>query len=482
MRQPLVARLFISMMMVLAGTLVAAASAAPLAQPPEPEQSQPQARIAVVHAAPFAADSTVTVVANGILLDNDFDFGERISYVSVPAGSYDIEIYAGSLTPGEIENETPLHTESITLDEGIDYTAIAVGTNSGDYPLDLLLLDDTTEPPASATAKLRVVHAAPFAPTVDATAVDIIPDAGGDSIIPSALEPFTYGKSSDFITLPSGESINLKIVPDGDPNTTLLDLPEMIFEAGEIVTVIYVGGANGHQQNTIVVPFSERGPAYVRLVHAAPFAAGDATVTVALNDQVLTTSLNHREVTPYLRVAPGSYNVAVFIGTAATGAPTVNAPLLLRDGERYTLVLIGTNSSDYPLNLVALSDDRTPSASATARVRVLHAAPFAATPAGSAVDVLIQDGTPIPDLDNIVYGEVRENINVPSGIPFDLKVVPAGQPNATPIIDPGPLTFAAGGGYTVIAVSGPEGQEGDLLLLDDLAEAHYLFVPMAAQE
>jgi hypothetical protein len=326
-----------------------------------------------------------------------------------------------------------------------------------------------------------VVHAAPFGATANATAVDVIPDTGGPSIIPATLEPFTYGEDSDFLTLPSGVSFDLQVVADGTTAPALIDLDPVTLEPGQVVTVIAVGGANGYQTGVIVLPFSERAPAQVRLVHAAPFAAGSTTLTVTLNGQVVTNSLDFRDVTPYKSVAAGIYAASVYVGPAATGTPVVTTPLLLQDGERYTVVAIGTNTSAYPLKLVVLSDDDTPATSATARVRVLHAAPFAPVPAGTAVDVIADDGTPIPGLNNIVYEEVRENITVPSGVELNLKVVPAGQPGGAPVIDLDPITLAAGGAYTVIAVGGANGQPGDVLVLDDLAVTHYLFAPIAAR-
>jgi hypothetical protein len=482
MRQPLVARLVIALMIVLAGSMVAAAQAAPLAQPPEPEQGAAPARIAVVHAAPFGPDTTVTIVANDLLLlDNNFVFGEQLSYVTVPAGTYEIDVYAGSLTLAQTATATPVLSEDLTVAAGTDYTVIAIGTNTVAYPLDLLVLDDTTEAPASATAKLRVVHAAPFAATAAQTAVDVIPDAGGASIIPSGIEPFIYGEESGFLTLPSGTAFNLKVVADGTTDPALIDLPEVTFNAGDIVTVIAIGGANGEDPSFLLLPFAERAPAQVRLVHAAPFAAGSTTVTVALNGQVVTNSLDFRDVTPYKSLPAGIYAATVYVGTAATGTPVLTAPLLLQDGEKYTVVAIGTNTTTYPLKLVVLNDDQTPAGSATARVRVLHAAPFAPTPAQTAVDVVADNGTPIPGLSNIVYEEQRANITVPSGVELNLKVVPAGQPTAAPVIDLDPITLNAGGAYTVIAVGGANGQPGSVLLLDDLAQTFYLYAPIAAR-
>jgi hypothetical protein len=482
MRTSLLSRLALVLLVVLAGSLVAAAQAAPAAQPPQPEQSTPPARIAVVHAAPFAADSTVTVVVNdAILLDDNFQFGEAISYITVPAATYKVEIFAGSITLEESAAATPALSENLTLAAGTDYTVAAIGTNTAAFPLDLLLLDDTTDAPGSGTAKVRVVHVAPFAPTPAETAVDVIPDAGGPSLIAPSLEPFIYGEFTTFAALPSGVSFDLQVVADGTTSPALIDLDPITLDPGQIITAFAIGGANGYGPEVLLLPFVEDSPAQVRLVHAAPFSSTATTVTVALNGQVVTNSLDYRDVTPYKRVASGIYTATVFAGSAATGTPAITAPLVLQGGEKYTVVAIGTNTATYPLKLVVLNDDQTPAASATARLRVLHAAPFAASTSATAVDVVAQNGTPIPGLSNILYEELRSNITVPSGTPIDVKIVPTGQPSGTPIVDPAALTLNASGAYTVIAIGGANGQPGDVLLLDDLAEAFYLYAPLAAK-
>ena len=477
MRQPLIARLLLTLAILLSGALVAAAQAAPQAS--EVAQAVLPARIAVVHAAPFAVDTTVTVVANDLLLlDSDFDFGELISYISVPAGTYKIEVFVGSLTLAQAAVAPTVISESVTLDAGKDYTVAAIGTgtpaNPTAYPLDLLLLDDTTAPPASASAKLRVVHAAPFAVGGPAgTGVDVLTDAGA----PIGITNLQYPISTGFVTLPSGVEFNLKVVATGT-STTIIDLDPVTLGAGSITTVFAVGGANGKVPGVLFLPFVERAPAQLRLVHAAPFASGDATVTVTLNGQLVTNSLSFGKISFYSTLPAGIYNVQVFAGTAATGAPVINTVLVLQDGQNYTVVAMGTNSATYPLKLRTLVDDTTPSASATARLRVLHAAPFAPTVAGTAIDVVSQAGAPLPGLTNLRYDDLVENYTVPSGVALDLKIVPTGQPSAPAIIDLPALTFNAGDAYTVIAVGGANGQLAGVLLLNDRALSVKLHLPL----
>lgn len=490
MRKPLIARLVLALALLLSGALAFAAQAAPPAQ--EAEQGAAPARIAVVHAAPFAATldgTTVTVVATvlgqDILITNSFKFGDAVPYITVPAATYNVKVYAGTLTLPIPSGTSPVYQETVSLAAGTDYTVAAVGTNTTTYPIDLLILDDTTAAPGSASAKLRVVHAAPFGPTVAATAVSVIPDGDTtetNNLIPPADRPFTYGKATAFLTVPAGVELNYKVVPAGSPTVTAIDLPPLVLNTGDLLTVIAVGDGVNRPLSVVALPFVKRAPAQLRLVHAAPFATGSATVTVRLNGQVVTNNFNFRDITPYTTLPAGIYTVEVFAGTAATGTPALAGPIVLFDGLNYTAVAMGTGVSPYPLQLRQLVDNPTPAGSATARLRVLHAAPFAPTVPGTAVDVRLQNGAEVsPTLNAIVYDDLRDNVIVPSGTALDLKVVPAGQPNAAPIIDPTALTFGAGDAFTIIAIGGANGQSAGLLLLDDQSVTTRLFMPLIAK-
>lgn len=486
MRQPLIARLLLALAIVLSGGL--ALTVAQAAQPiPQPEQNAAPARIAVVHAAPFnatLANTNVTVVASilgqDVLLTNTLKYRDVFPYLTVPAATYTVKVYAGSLSLPIPAATAPVIQKTVTLEPGKDYTAVAVGKNDSGYPLDLLVLDDTTDRPASATGKVRIVHAAPFGSAgATGTGVDVLTD-GNQNL---GLNNLVYPQNTGFVTLPSGVPYDLKVVATGTTTPAIINLDPFTLSAGDIVTAIAIGGANNYPAEVLFLPFAERAEAQVRLVHAAPFASGAATVTVTLNDRLVTNNLSFRSVTPYFSFQPGLYTAKVYVGTSATGTPAITAPVVLLDGQRLTVVAMGlaANNPTFPLKLRVLNDDQTPAASATARVRVLHAAAIAADVAGTAVDVRAQNGDAVTGLANITYDQLRENAIVPSGVPIDLKVVPAGQPSGTALIDPEPIIFGAGGAFTFIATGGANGQPAGLIVLNDLAVSQTLYLPLLAR-
>jgi len=116
-------------------------------------------------------------------------------------------------------------------------------------PLDLLLLLDDNSPPAPGNAKVRIVHAAPFAAdavisaiTPASTAVDVLTE-DGDVVLANVA----FGDISNYLSLEPG-TYDLKITAPGDPDTTLIDLAPFTLKAGDVVTVYAVGVGEGGNQ------------------------------------------------------------------------------------------------------------------------------------------------------------------------------------------------------------------------------------------
>ncbi|PKL96424.1 MAG: hypothetical protein CVV18_01695, partial [Gammaproteobacteria bacterium HGW-Gammaproteobacteria-8] len=116
------------------------------------------ATVRIVHAAPFAdtlEGTSVTVAANGAPVLQDFQFKDFTDVLPLPAGDYELTV-----TPtgaGE-----PAITADVTLEDGVDYTVLAVG-DGVNQPLALWPLVNDAAAPGDGNLNLRIVHAAPFA-------------------------------------------------------------------------------------------------------------------------------------------------------------------------------------------------------------------------------------------------------------------------------------------------------------------------------
>jgi len=94
-----------------------------------------QARLRVIHASPDAGP--VDVLVNGQVVLSNVAFGAISNYLSVPAGTYTVEVNAAGTSTTAI-------TASVTLAAQSNYSAVAIGSvkTAGTNPLALKLLTD----------------------------------------------------------------------------------------------------------------------------------------------------------------------------------------------------------------------------------------------------------------------------------------------------------------------------------------------------
>ncbi|MCB0140712.1 MAG: DUF4397 domain-containing protein [Caldilineaceae bacterium] len=221
---------------------------------PAPGGTIPQnaARAALLHFAPFAANTSVTAVISDT--DSLFTFDNLVigqgtkGYVGLDAGVVDF-----SITPtGAV---TPTLTQTLTLNSNLDYSVSLIGGVNG-YPLELLSLVDTTPAPPKLRGKVRVVHVAPFVAATNAiTVLD-----GDNQPVAGLNTPLIYKQASPFVTLRSGH-YQWKIALSGT-NQILLELPEFTVRDGSVLTWYIIGdalGAPGNQPLTAVLVVSGLG-------------------------------------------------------------------------------------------------------------------------------------------------------------------------------------------------------------------------------
>lgn len=205
------------------------------------------ARVTVAHFAPFAediADTSVSVALNGTVALENVKFKDFTGYIDLPAGEYKVDIIPTGTTTVAI-------TETYTLEDGKDYTVYASG-NGTLQPLALFALADDNTAPASGNVKIRVVHAAPFGATPEATEVSIR-TAGGDLV--AGLQGVPYGVASGYLELPA-DTYDLKVASNNGQVNYIDPLPVSL-PAGTIATLFAVGDIVTQDLSIIATPIAE---------------------------------------------------------------------------------------------------------------------------------------------------------------------------------------------------------------------------------
>ena len=414
-------------------------------------------RAQVAHFAPFASglsDTAVSVEVNSAEVLSGVIFNQTSGYLNLgPAdtapGVTQLDVFAPPGTPPAAITATP------DLAANTDYTVAAIG-DGVNQPLQLLSLIDDNSPPAANSVKLRIVHAAPFAPTLMGTEVSIRDDDGN---VVAGLTNVQFAQNSGYLELPAA-TYDLQIAtPDG--STTLIDIAPVDLAAGTVVTVFAVGDGGNQPLGVSAIfgdgTFAELGleqPTRAVVAHFAPFAS-DLTATavsVEVNMTEVLTGVQFNQASGYLPlgdsgVAPGVTQLDVFNPPGTPPAAITASPDLMANTD-YTVAAIG-NVTNQPLSLLLLEDDNSVPAPGNVRLRVVHAAPFAANIADTAVSIRTDGGAVVGGLDDVEFGDNSGFLEVPAGM-YDLQV--ATVDGSMSLINPAPVMLPEGTVVTVFAV------------------------------
>ncbi len=203
---------------VIAASLLAVSSIGAMAQSPSAPAGD--AWVRVLHASPDAP--AVDVYANGGEVLSDVPFGAISDYLQVPAGSYQIQVFAAGADPA---------ADTAVIDATLDFAA---GTKTTVAATDKLanitpqVIADAPMPVAD-QAQVRVVHL-----SADAPAVDIAPD-GAEPIVTN----LAYPAATDYLTVPAGD-YDLEVRPTGSMDVAL-QLDPVSLAAGTSYSVFAIG-------------------------------------------------------------------------------------------------------------------------------------------------------------------------------------------------------------------------------------------------
>lgn len=180
-----------------------------------------EGQVVVVHGVP---DLTVDVYVNGDLVLEDFEFGTVAGPLTLPAGTYDLEVYPANADPSSSD---PALAGSTDLPGGA-YATIAAYLQEGGAPTLGVFVENNSQI-AAGNARVTARHLADFG------AVDILANGG------AVWEGVTNGVGAD--TEVPADTYNLEITAAGDPATVAFDADVNLAEGTD--TIAYAIGSVG---------------------------------------------------------------------------------------------------------------------------------------------------------------------------------------------------------------------------------------------
>jgi hypothetical protein len=420
-----------------------------------PTQTDAVGAVRVAHFSPNAPD--VTVFVDGTATFENLSYGDVTDYGGVSAGEHTVRT-----TPASDTDQTVFEgTVSVSDDTG--YTIAATGNVGADVaqPFTPQVLTDDVTDPGEETARLRLLHASPDAPTVDVRVV-----ADDDTV--AVFDGVSFGQSST-ATLPAGE-YTVEIRGDTEDDTgDIVAAYDLELAAGGSYSAFAVGyfssedaptdavegrrfdllatRDDGGTQQVDAVPSQ----AAFRVAHLSPNAP---SVDVFTDEMIALSDLAFGDVSAYRPVTPGGRPVE--IRPADDPQTTVfGGRIPFESGVDYTVAAIGeVGDGDFPFDPVVLRDDNDTPDEGAARVRLVHAVPDA-----PAVDVVAGDGSVV--FDGVGYGNGAYT-ELPAG-EYTLSVYGDTEANEGDPVTTVDVATEAGGVYTLFAAGylTPDGEPAD---------------------
>ena len=226
--------------------------------------AQESAAVRVAHLA--QGGPNVDIYVNGSRALQGVEAGTVSSYASLPSGEHQVDVYEEGQGPSEGEtggsvDAQPVASSSVTLETGQYYTVLATGAQGGSQTggsseegasVQLQVLSDNLSnlPPAG-SALVRVVHAAPSAPSVNVVAQQQAQggetggstggagggETGGSQTLQGGSDlasGLAFGSAGDYAEVPEGSyQVQVQSADGGD---VIIDLSGVQLASGVIYT------------------------------------------------------------------------------------------------------------------------------------------------------------------------------------------------------------------------------------------------------
>jgi hypothetical protein len=347
--------------------------------PTDPGMST-DAMLRVVHASPGAPAVDIYVNGGTTPVVVALAYGDASSYLEVAPGGHAVQIRAHGADP----TDAPAHEATVTLAEAEKVTAVAAGVLGSTRPEDafrvLPLVEDFADPGPGNVA-VRIVHAAPDAPTV---AVDV-----GNDGVPEITDLARFAATGAAgVALTAAEALRLGVWA-GDPlaRAAVFTTPALP-EGGELF-VIATGVLGGDPQDNgfSLLAIGADGPVgFVRqdaraTVHALHGSPDAPPVDIDATGVEVVSGLAFGELSQPLSLWPGAHDLEFRAAGETAVAAGATTPYL-EPGTTYLAIATGFLGGDEPAFQLVPVTEEFAGPPAEALVRLVHASPDA-----GAVDV-----------------------------------------------------------------------------------------------
>ena len=184
---------------------------------------------------------------------------------------------------------------------------------------------------------IRILHALPEVGAVDVYVNENL-----------AFQNLKYKRVSKYLPIGPGPN-RIQVIMAGDPGTTVIDT-EVDIPPSEVLTLALAGSLENVSILPIIQNINPLEPqeTRVRFVHLAFDAPG---LDVVLNEDTIFNNVEYKQVTDYMTVSPGSYNLQVKpTGKEDTLATAEN--LVFKTGQAYTIYGVGLVEGSPPLEII----------------------------------------------------------------------------------------------------------------------------------
>ena len=294
--------------------------------------------------------SSATVVAPAVAVDT------ASPYVGVGAGSSNLQI-------NDAGTSTALATLSPTVAGGLHYSVVTYETNGR---VGVSVINDDITVPATGTATLRVLDAAPDAGAIDIYVTD--PAASLASLTPTfTVSTTTATVTTTFVSFAAG-TYRIRVTGQGNANDLRLDIPSVTLASQEVGTIVVTGTVGGvlvdggvlAQQGAYA---ATRNPnARVRLAAAV---SGGASVGATAGAAVVSPPATSPAIGSYA-VVPAANALAVTVN-GVTVPGVIAAPAA---GSDSTLLVYGDPAA--PTVTLVADDNHLPSSSSLFKIRMIN--------------------------------------------------------------------------------------------------------------